>query len=559
MLCIAFWSLALIMGPLVAAVPCQLPGTNTSALDSKFFYNCWDDEGNTRLVAAAARSNLTALNALLRLQPALDVDMPDARGLTALHVAASNGFVDGVRALLDAGAETGLPGGGEQQTAAMMAVVAGHGEALEAIVNRRSDPEDVNALDKRGRSLVTLAVHAGPGGLAMLETLLAADGLDPGAQTDRRDDLCSQTSCEFESPLTEAARRGDLRALRAILNHPRSDVNERRKFGPTPLLAAVAAGRPDVIKLLLAEDGIDANMVGNDYGWLSIAPLTKAVKDGRLDIVNILLAHKGVDVNGVSEQSTALEKAIATNHVRIFERLLSHPQIDVNLGGWYPPLSHAIANDNVEAARILLARKDLNLTIAGRSAFLDCLERQFLDIAYRIMLRSDVEARYPEDHWDAELNKTMVMAAIELGGDIRIVRLLLDKPGTDLNAADSEGRTALMYATSRNRLDVLDLLWQRTENRTKNAVDNDGRSLLFHAVDNSNETVCAWLLERPDLNGSSVDKNKRNLLMGAVKSGRRVGVVKLVAASKVTGFDLNAARDSDGMSALLLLRRDAVD
>lgn len=75
-------------------------------------------------------------------------------------------------------------------------------------------------------------------------------------------------------------------------------------------------------------------------------------------------------------------------------------------------------------------------------------------------------------------------------GDVAQTVALIDK-GTDVNARDGQGRTALMIAVARGRLEVVRLLLQRGAD--PNLADNLGRTALREALDQNLNDIAATL------------------------------------------------------------------
>src|SRR5687768_12000022 len=91
-------------------------------------------------------------------------------------------------------------------------------------------------------------------------------------------------------PLVDAAERGDLGAVRALIIE-KADVNAARENGLTALHAAVNAERLDMAEMLLRAG---ANASAKDrYG---ITPLYLASQNGSADLIRRLL-DAGVDPN----------------------------------------------------------------------------------------------------------------------------------------------------------------------------------------------------------------------------------------------------------------------
>jgi ankyrin repeat protein len=80
--------------------------------------------------------------------------------------------------------------------------------------------------------------------------------------------------------------------------------------------------------------------------------------------------------------------------------------------------------------------------------------------------------------------------AAAAAGDVAQTVALIDK-GTDVNVRDGQGRTALMIAVARGKLDVVRLLLQRGAD--PNLADNGGRTALREAQDKNLGDIAAML------------------------------------------------------------------
>jgi ankyrin repeat protein len=146
-----------------------------------------------------------------------------------------------------------------------------------------------------------------------------------------RDDLNDRN--DWWSAVTEETYEGigedNDEAAQEMIREMRSKGPHRETRSRTPLLWAVAEGHKDVVKMLLAADGIDLN-IGDREGKI---PLLWAVEKGDTEIVEMLLAADGIDLNPVDNLSgqTPLICAIIKGHKEIVEMLLARHGIDPNL------------------------------------------------------------------------------------------------------------------------------------------------------------------------------------------------------------------------------------
>jgi ankyrin repeat protein len=116
------------------------------------------------------------------------------------------------------------------------------------------------------------------------------------------------------TPLHLAAQRGFKEVAELLLAY-KAPVNAKSKRGDTPLHWA-ANGHKEVAELLLAKKA-DVNAVDNG-GW---TPLHMAARAGRKDMLELLLAHKA-DINAKDKDGvTPLSRAMAQGHRDVVEYL----------------------------------------------------------------------------------------------------------------------------------------------------------------------------------------------------------------------------------------------
>jgi ankyrin repeat protein len=182
------------------------------------------------LADAAERMDRPAIAALLKQR--VDVNVPQADGMTALHWAAYQDDADLATLLVGAGA-------------------------------------NVKAASRYGLTPLSLACTNGN---AAIVSMLLTSGADPNAALPGG-----------ETPLMTAARTGTLGVVQALLSHgARVDVKDDRR-GQTALMWAAAEGHAPVVQALI-DAGADATRLPS-----GLTPLLLAVREGRSDVVRVLL------------------------------------------------------------------------------------------------------------------------------------------------------------------------------------------------------------------------------------------------------------------------------
>lgn len=193
------------------------------------------------------------------------------------------------------------------------------------------------------------------------------------------------------NPLYAAAGNGHIEIVKLLLAQPGIDVNGLQKFNPlyttdkkslffeaatlnvtqfdislNPLYAAVGRGHIEIVKLLLAQAGIDVSGLG-EFNLLHVA-----VVRGDRDMVELLLAQPRIDVNGLG-RFNPLYTAAMSGYREIVELLLEHPEIDVNRGNNNDsPLCKAARNGHTDIVNLLLAHPGIDVNRGNNNDSLLC-------------------------------------------------------------------------------------------------------------------------------------------------------------------------------------------
>ena len=177
----------------------------------------------------------------------------------------------------------------------------------------------------------------------------------------------------------DAARRGDVERLDALLAQDPSLVQTRENPDVSLALSAVYHGHPEVVDVLRRHGAalslFDASAVGdleaarsllrgslqilNDFSADGWSPLHLAVFFGQRAVAEHLLAQ-GADVHAVSRNGmavTPLQSALAGRHEDCAILLIEHgADVDGRPAGGWPPLLYCAASGLVRTARLLLER-----------------------------------------------------------------------------------------------------------------------------------------------------------------------------------------------------------
>jgi ankyrin repeat protein len=467
--------------------------------------------GQPALLAAAGSEDDDPAGVHLLLKNRARVDARDARGRSALHVAAGAGHETIVAELIEAGADPALADA-RQRTPLMEAARGGHLAVVDQLLRQLPDggATQARAVDAEGRTLLALACEAEAATPALIERLLAL-GVDP-----------SQADREGKRPLDRAAEAGRwslvaaLDAGYALPSAVREDedapipdrtplalLREGLQQGRTDLDSVVRLLSPVDLGLMLHDETIVADVSRVD--WLLARGADPYVPDGQGQTPLFVLLGRGpaarpaarrllesgvspagrgglarfmaacVATNDTTQEAFALELlergadpfgpsragdppmslAVRLGWMWLLARLL---QAGVGLDGrdsrGMSALHLAAALGRVDAVRQLVAHgacPDLRAT-DGQTPLGAALASGRRDIAEWLDGRGGPRPRRPLRGQD--------VPAAAVAGDVDAVRRLLDL-GLPVDAVDRQGCSALLRAAGGGHADVVELLLAR--------------------------------------------------------------------------------------------------
>jgi len=118
--------------------------------------------------------------------------------------------------------------------------------------------------------------------------------------------------------LWTACRYGKNESLKALLSHPKIDINKASRYDITPLHIACSIGNTKCVEILLSVPGLDVNKADKE----NISPLFAASWCGNTDCVKLLLTHPEIDIyKAKNDGMTPLNAAIKNNRIEIIELL----------------------------------------------------------------------------------------------------------------------------------------------------------------------------------------------------------------------------------------------
>jgi ankyrin repeat protein len=306
--------------------------------------------------------------------------------------------------------------------------------------------------------------------------------------------------------LQVAAYYGDRSIVETLLTNGANPDSWHEAFG-FALYAAAYSGHTDIARLLIKHGG---NLQVN--GPLG-TPLEAAAHQGHAKTMELIWERE----TDMDPKSRCLLYASQEGHEEAVRLLLARNDIDVkaryHIG--LTPLLLAIKNNHDGVAKLLLGRHDSRYDYTEYTDLLLCaLKREQTDIAQLLLEQLDVIV------YDEVSLKSSFLEWTVCHGHHKVVHLLLERGGKDLNSKNCYGYTLLFLAIERGHTEVVRRLLAR-ENVDPNIGRANDATPLEDAIIYSEEAIVKLLLERRD-----VDPNRGQLYLAA--SYNEAAIVRLL-------------------------------
>ena len=417
------------------------------------------------VIDAAKSGDRVALRALIAKKT--DVNQPDADGATALHWAAYRDDVESVDLLIAAGANVNAAN--DLGATPLWNACTSAGEVVaKRLLDAGANP---NLTLIAGESPLMAAARAGKAGVA---SLLLAKGANVNARGARSQTALMWAAAQRHPAVVKTllAHGADVHARSAVWKEmvavPPHGLPQYNRIipqgGDTALLFAARVGDLESAKLLVA-----GGATVNDADAWGVSATTMAAHAGFTELVEWLL-DAGADPNAAAAGFTAMHAAIMRRDTRMVAALLAHgADANAPVAAWTPTRrssrDHNFAPELVGATPFWLAARFNQPEVM------------------RALLARGAEARvvhHANYHNDDPVEPrtqvtTAVMAAVGMGGGVAWVQpnraereqLMLESvtiaadQGVDINAVNSDGRTALDAARALKFESVVKFLTSR--------------------------------------------------------------------------------------------------
>ena len=442
----------------------------------------------------------------------VDVNAKDNKGQTALHYACINGHSQVVSTLLTANADPNILSL-EDETPLSIARKNNHENIILKLLCQ------TNIVD----NCKELCISCHNGDIEAVNTLLN-NGINP-----------SLTLSQGWTPLMIASYKGHKDVVSALLNSKYDTIDAQTDTGATALYVACQEGHHEIVSAFLnananpniaKKSGITPLMIASDYNN----------KECVIVLLNVKASKLSIDAtNNIGE--TALMMACRKGNHDIVRMLLAE-EADTSketLTTGDTAISIAVAENNREIVELLYTNQYHHSKIMlPNLKLITILPFHHRKHAFCLPL-SKGETTSLAIH--------LIIASYN--GHSNVVNSLVSD-GADVNAQDSEGRTALHYASFNGYSNVITTLLQSNANPT--IQDNNGYTpLMMATIMNHNESVCAILnSEHYQLNSSTTDRAYINTQNSNGKTALYLACE--VGNSKIVSILLNASADLNILS-----------
>lgn len=417
------------------------------------------------LVEAAKNGDRAALRTLI--QKKADVNIADADGTTALHWAAYHDDLESVDLLITAGANVNAAndlGATPLWNASTNATAAITKRLLDAGANP-------NPSLLAGETPLMTAARAGKAGIV---ELLLAGGANPNARATRNQTALMWAVSERHPAVVKAllargadvhARSAEWQEMVAVPPHGLPQYNRIiPQGGDTAMLFAARVGDLESAKLLAASG---ANV--NDADAWGVSATAMAAHAGFTELVTWLL-DRGANPNAAGAGFSALHAAIMRRDSRMVAALLAHgADANAPVTAWTP--TRRSSRDRNFAPELVGATP---FWLAARFNVPDVMRLLLSHGAHPLVVHHG-NYHSEEPILPRTQVTTAVMAAVGMGGGVAWVqpnrlereKLMLEsvtlavEQGVDVNAVNSDGRTALDAARALKFESVVKFLTDR--------------------------------------------------------------------------------------------------
>ena len=324
----------------------------------------------------------------------------------------------------------------------------GHSNLYKRLKSRSAcfSPSEVPGFRRRGITLLHLAAREEDIALDIAQAILSC-GCIP---------INLQSLDEGWTPLYIASHDGQVDMVKLFLAQEGINVNIREKHMFTSLRAAAQNCHTEVVKLLIASENIDVNLAD----IIGCTPLHFAVNRNKETVVQTLLTCATIDVNRKgSFGSSPLHDASIRGHDGVVRLLVGHKDIELNSNnnGCSTAISIAAREGHVEVVKVLLGCVGIDINkpnSAGCPPLMLAVMFGHFKVTEMLLesnLIADINVK------DEALGRSVLLMAVQMKRP-KIVNILLKYKGIDVNQQCTRGYSPLIAGCHSWKLEIFQML-----------------------------------------------------------------------------------------------------
>ncbi|XP_071104773.1 putative ankyrin repeat protein RF_0381 [Haliotis cracherodii] len=311
--------------------------------------------------------------------------------------------------------------------------------------------------------------------------------------------------------LIDACRNGDLKQVKYILSQDTANINTRGENGVTPAMIAAEKGLRDILELLVKK-GSDLSLLDeNDNNILHLA-----CKEGNVDIVKYIHSRNIIDIDRRGENAkTPLMFAVQFGNMEVFSFLIRKGADTSTLEADDENILHlSCRGGNVEIVNYILKQKivDINSeSYDGMTPLLLTVKLGMRKVFQLLIERGAYAAKTP----DSEI---LLNYACE-GGDVGIMKLVLNLTNVDINIDMGDGVTPLMRVAHFGNSELFKFLVTKGANMTM--VDCDDETVVHFSCRGESVEILKYIITQNIVNMNAKQVTGMTPVMLAASLGYR--------------------------------------